>query len=167
LTDFLNDIFGTPTQINMDPEPPDTPTTPASTGETITPDEKIQALTTCKASGAPGTDNITNDMLKKSPPNKFDLEKAFDKVSHEGIIHRLTKVNLPSHFLDWLKSFLTDRTFHVTWSTSTSSTFTTKTGVPQGSCLSSTLFNIFFSDISVHIPSNIHRALYADDLGNF
>jgi hypothetical protein len=272
----LNDIFGTPTQINIDPEPPDTPTTPASTAETITPDEIIQALSTCKASGAPGTDNITNNMLKKSPPNilarlseifnaslnlshlppawkkskikmihkqkkpkdhfnsyrpisliscisklmeklmnsrilswaeensvlppcqsgfrkgrscqdhiarldqiitegfnkkqltgcvLFDLEKAFDKASHEGIIHRLTKFNLPSHLLDWVKSFLTDRTFHVTWRTSTSSTFTTKTGVPQGSCLSPTLFNIFFSDISVHIPRHIHRALYADDLG--
>jgi hypothetical protein len=65
----LNDIFSTPTQISMDPELPDTPNTPASTAETITPDEIIQALTTCKASGAPGTDNITNNMLKKSPPN--------------------------------------------------------------------------------------------------
>jgi len=46
-----------------------------------------------------------------------------------------------------------------------STTFTIKTGVPQGSCLSPTLFNIFFSDISDHILKNIHRALYADDLG--
>jgi len=95
----------------------------------------------------------------------FDLEKAFDKASHQGIILKLEKQNLPSALLNWTENFLSNRSFYVTWNKEKSSTNNIKTGVPQGSCLSPTLFNIFFSDIDTQIPVNIHRALYADDLG--
>lgn len=95
----------------------------------------------------------------------FDLEKAFDKASHQGIIHKLKQTNLPSGLLNWIQDFLTDRSFHTSWNSATSNTYFTRTGVPQGSCISATLFNIFFSDISQHIPEHILRALYADDLG--
>ena len=95
----------------------------------------------------------------------FDLEKAFDKASHQGIIHKLKEANLPTVLLKWIEDFLTERSFHTTWNSATSSTYYTKTGVPQGSCISATLFNIFFSDISLFIPKHIPRALYADDLG--
>jgi len=95
----------------------------------------------------------------------FDLEKAFDKASHQGIIFKLEKQNLPSALLNWTENFLSNRSFYVTWNKEKSSTNNIKTGVPQGSCLSPTLFNIFFSDIDTQIPANIHRALYADDLG--
>ena len=36
--------------------------------------------------------------------------------------------------------------------------------VPQGSCLSSTLFNLYFSDTTKDLPININNALFADDL---
>ena len=39
-----------------------------------------------------------------------------------------------------------------------------KSGVPQGSCLSPTIFNIFFSYITRSIPDSIKTALFADDL---
>jgi hypothetical protein len=66
----------------------------------------------------------------------FDLEKAFDKASHQGILHKLQKANLPPLLLNWVKDFLTNRTFQVTWKSTPSTTFTIKTGVPQRSCLS-------------------------------
>ena len=95
----------------------------------------------------------------------FDLEKAFDKASHQGIIHKLKKANLPHSLLIWIQNFLTDRSFFVAWNSTHSRLYDILTGVPQGSCISATLFIIFFSDIAQHIPEQILRALYADDLG--
>ena len=37
--------------------------------------------------------------------------------------------------------------------------------MPQGSCLSPTLFNIYFSEISNEITASVNKALFADDLG--
>jgi hypothetical protein len=111
--------------------------------------------------------HITEGFNKKQHTGcvMFDLEKAFDNASHQGIIHKLEKAELPTILLNWTKDFLSNRSFHVAWNNSTSSTHCIETGVPQGSCISATLFNIYFSDISNHIPDHIFRALYADDLG--
>ena len=94
----------------------------------------------------------------------FDLEKAFDKASHTGILFKLHKANLNPHLLNWIKNFLEERTFFVTWNSKNSRTHQIKTGVPQGSCISPTLFNIYFSDIARSIPKNIAHAMFADDL---
>jgi hypothetical protein len=94
----------------------------------------------------------------------FDLEKAFDKASHQGILSKLKKLGLNKYLINWIKQFMTDRKFRVSINNSTSNEFTITTGVPQGSCLSPTLFSIFFSDIAKHIPKEVHVALFADDL---
>ena len=94
----------------------------------------------------------------------FDLEKAFDKASHTGILFKLHKANLNANMLNWIKNFLEDRTFYVAWNSKNSKIHQIKTGVPQGSCISPTLFNIYFSDIARSIPENISHALFADDL---
>ena len=94
----------------------------------------------------------------------FDLEKAFDKASHAGIIARLETLGLPPTLLNWMVCFRKDRNFQVTYKNSLSNQYPISCRVPQGSCLSPTLFIIFFSHIAKHIPSNIKIALYADDL---
>ena len=44
--------------------------------------------------------------------------------------------------------------------------YTVNSGIPQGSILNSTLFNIMTCsyDILIHLPSNIQVTLYADDI---
>ncbi|RNA33243.1 hypothetical protein BpHYR1_014246 [Brachionus plicatilis] len=37
-------------------------------------------------------------------------------------------------------------------------------GLGLGSCLSPTLFSIFFSDVVKKLPDNINKALFADDI---
>ena len=59
----------------------------------------------------------------------------------------------------WIKIFLSDRSFEVSWQGKTSETYQIKRGVPQGSCLSPTLFNIFFSDIDEIIPTRTAREI--------
>ena len=110
---------------------------------------------------------ITENFNKKQHTGcvMFDLEKAFDKASHQGIMYKLRKANLPSNLLNWIQNFLNDRSFFVAWNATHSRLYDILTGVPQGSCISATLFIIFFSDIAKLIPKQILRALYADDLG--
>ncbi len=95
----------------------------------------------------------------------FDLEKAFDVAPHTGIINKLEQHNLSPGLINWVKSFLSDRSYQVTWDQKTSNSFSIYRGVPQGSCISPTLFNIYFSDITKIIPKSIDKALFADDLG--
>ena len=95
----------------------------------------------------------------------FDLEKAFDMAPHSGIINKLEKNKLHPCLINWVKSFLTDRSYQVKWENKLSNSFSINRGVPQGSCLSPTLFNIYFSDIIQSIPKCIDKALFADDLG--
>ena len=83
---------------------------------------------------------------------------------HSGIINKLEKFNLNPYLLNWVKSFLSDRSYQVKWECKLSNSFSIRRGVPQGSCLSPTLFNVYFSDIIHTIPKRTDKGLFADDL---
>ena len=38
----------------------------------------------------------------------FDLKKAFDSVPHKALIHKLQSIDLNSHILRWICSYLTN-----------------------------------------------------------
>ena len=94
-----------------------------------------------------------------------DVSKAFDKVWHRGLIHKLKKYGLCDGIIEWFSSYLTNRKqrvtidgFHSTWSD-------TEAGVPQGSVLGPYLFLLYINDIVENISSNIR--LFADDTSLF
>ncbi len=91
----------------------------------------------------------------------LDVAQAFDKVWHDGLIHKVKQLGLPSYLNQILKSFLKNREFCVRVNNSFSSLRKIVSGVPQGSILGPLLFNIFMSDIP--IPEDTELALYADD----
>lgn len=72
------------------------------------------------------------------------MEKAFGRVWHEGLLHKMLKMELPHRLIKITKSFLTDRTFSVKIDDQHSTTRSVRAGVPQGSCLSPILYLIFY-----------------------
>lgn len=91
----------------------------------------------------------------------LDMAKAYDRVWHAGLLHKLKLFNIPLHLIQLLHSFLKDRTFRVKVSDKISSFHKIAAGVPQGSSLSPLLYSAYINDIPV-IPK-VTVALYADD----
>lgn len=95
-----------------------------------------------------------------------DFRKAFDTVSHNILINELESLGVGNPLLSWLKSYLTGRKQFVTILGSSSNTFETTSGVPQGGHLSPLLFSLFVNSISTRL-NQVKFLLYADDLKIF
>lgn len=76
----------------------------------------------------------------------LDIEKAFDTIWHDGLIHKLKKMQTPMYLLKIIQSFTSDRKFRVVVNDDCSNSKNVVAGAPQGSCLSPTLYAIYTSD---------------------
>ena len=93
----------------------------------------------------------------------FDLEKAYDTTWKYGILRDLHELGVKGRLANFLESFLAERSFQVrVWST-LSDTFRLSQGVPQGSILSTTLFNIKINSIMNCLDPKTDGSLYVDD----
>ena len=91
----------------------------------------------------------------------LDISKAFDRVWHSGLLHKLQAYGISGKILGIIKSFLTDRSLRVTLDGVSSSSFPINAGVPQGSILGPTLFLLYINDLPENILQNID--IFADD----
>ena len=94
-----------------------------------------------------------------------DVSKAFDRVWHRGLLHKMESIGIKGSVLGWFSSYLTRRRQRVVLPGVASGWDETKAGVPQGSILGPLLFLIFINDIVLGIESNIR--LFADDTSLF
>ena len=92
----------------------------------------------------------------------LDFAKAFDKVPHARLCHKLSHYGINGALLKWIRSFLTDRTQQVIINGEKSSVSPVSSGVPQGTVLAPLLFLCYINDITKNISSSIK--LYADDV---
>ena len=91
----------------------------------------------------------------------LDISKAFDKVWHAGLIHKLCGYGINGHLLDLIRSFLSNRQLKVVLDGQESACYSINAGVPQGSVLGPILFLLFINDLPDDLLSLI--AIYADD----
>lgn len=91
----------------------------------------------------------------------LDIEKAFDKVWHDGLLYKMSLTGLPRTYIRTVRSFLQNRQFRVQTDGALSSARPILAGVPQGSCLSPTLFNLYINDMPR--SPGVTTSLFADD----
>ena len=94
----------------------------------------------------------------------FDLRKAFDSVPHMHLIDKLSSLQLCPHILQWIHSYLSDRSQVVAVGGELSSVKNVVSGVPQGSVLGPLLFIIYIDDVVTQISSSSSISRYADDI---
>lgn len=106
----------------------------------------------------------TGFTLKKSSGLVLlDVEKAYDSVWQEAILHKMSQAEFPLYILKLIRSYLLNRSFRVSVNGFLSEDKPVPFGVPQGSVLSPTLFNIFTADIIK--VDGVTYYLFADDTG--
>jgi hypothetical protein len=91
----------------------------------------------------------------------LDVSKAFDKVWHRGLIHKLKSNGIDGPLLNWLEDYLRDRQIRVVINGQSAAWAKTNAGVPQGSVLGPLLFLVFINDVVNDIQTDIN--LFADD----
>ena len=95
----------------------------------------------------------------------FDLEKAYDTTWRYGILKDLHDLGLRGRLPVFIRSFLEDRTMQVRVGSTLSDFYDQEQRVPQGSILSTTLFNIKINNIVKCLDSKTDGSLYVDDFG--
>ena len=93
------------------------------------------------------------------------MSKAFDRVWHQGLIHKLNSYGVQGRLLTLLKNYLSNRSQRVVLNGQTSDWAEIKAGVPQGSVLGPLLFLIYINDLPENLQSN--PKLFADDTSIF
>ena len=92
----------------------------------------------------------------------LDIEKAFDRVWHNGLGYERLEMNASALLLRWISSFLRDRAVKVRILGHASRETALNYGVPQGSPISPLLFLLYMSKLPKLLP-NTRRFLFADD----
>ena len=94
----------------------------------------------------------------------FDLRKAFNSVPHMYLIDKLSSLQLRPHILQWIPSYLSDRSQVVAVGGELSSVKNVL-GVPQSLVLGPLLFIIYSDDVMTQISSSCLISLYyVDDI---
>ena len=95
----------------------------------------------------------------------LDLSAAFDTINHKLLLNKLKNMyGISGIALNWIKCYLSNRSFRVTVNRQTSGECILEIGVPQGSILGPLLFILYTKDLENIVTKyglSIH--LYADD----
>ena len=131
-------------------------------------------LSTYQSGFLPGRSTVTqlievyHSFCKSIDRNKevrvifLDISKAFDRVWHKGLLHKLQKCGITGNILGWFSNYLSNRQQRVVIEGQFSEFIDINAGVPQGSVLGPLLFLLYINDIT-HAISNCQIRLFADD----
>ena len=90
----------------------------------------------------------------------LDIPKAFDRVWHAGLLHKLKSYVISGQIFGLVSSFLSNRRLRVVLNGKSSQEYPINAGVPQGSIHGPTLFLLYTNGL----PDNVicHISVYAD-----
>jgi len=77
----------------------------------------------------------------------LDVMGAFDNLSHMRLIHNLKKRRIGGNMINWILSFLSNRSTIISLPEYISKAFETSTGIPQGSPISPLLYLFYNADL--------------------
>ena len=85
----------------------------------------------------------------------MDFAKAFDKVPHRRLFHKLEYYGIRGSTHKWINSWLSGRTQQVVLDGQASDQVPVLSSVPKGSVLGLVLFLIFINDLLDNIRSSV------------
>ena len=91
----------------------------------------------------------------------LDISKAFERVWHAGVLHKLKSYGISGQIFGLISFFLSNRRLRVVLDGKSSQEYPVNAGVPQGSILGPTLFLLYINELPDDVICNI--AIYADD----
>ena len=108
------------------------------------------------------SDRIARTFNRSGPTRDIalDITKAFDRVWHAGLPHRLMSYGISGQVFGLNSSFLSNRQLRVVLDGKSSQEYQVNAGVPQGSILGSRLFLLYINDCPDDVICDI--AIYAD-----
>ena len=89
------------------------------------------------------------------------FQKAFDKVSHSLLLHKLHYYGIQGELNSWIENLLSNRKQAVVLEDEKSDYVAVESGIPQGSVLGPSLFLYYINDIPAGLTSTIR--LFSDD----
>ena len=91
----------------------------------------------------------------------LNISKAFDRVWHAGLLHKLKSYRISGQIFGLISSFLSNRRIKVVLDEKSSQEYPVNAGVPQGFVLGPTLFLLYINDLPDDVICDI--AIYGDD----
>ena len=85
----------------------------------------------------------------------IDLQKAFDTIDHNILLQKMSSLEISREVIDWYKSYLSSRKFHVNVHDKFSTSADLRCGIAQGSILGVLLFLLYINDMSQTVDCNL------------
>ena len=112
---------------------------------------------------------VTDSAIRASEEKKVataiavDESSAFDTINHSILLRKLKLYRCHQNTIDWIQDYLTARTEYVSLGGKDSVMKSTSTGVPQGSILGPTLFNVYINKFAeiVKDPDTCQNAVHS------